>query len=96
MRLILQHHTASESVIEKFLREVADNDAEGLKRIDILFDASKGTGQRPDALTLTLGRFADETPTHSSVVIDGSEGATVRLAPCCCPVPAGATRRCAA
>ncbi|TXH95179.1 MAG: bifunctional (p)ppGpp synthetase/guanosine-3',5'-bis(diphosphate) 3'-pyrophosphohydrolase [Pseudomonas sp.] len=45
------------------------------------------SGQRPDALTLTLGRFADEAPTHSSVVIDGSEGATVRLAPCCCPVP---------
>lgn len=49
LRLILQHHAASESVIEKFLREVADNDADGLKRIDILFDASKGTGQRPDA-----------------------------------------------
>lgn len=45
------------------------------------------SGQRPDALTLTLGRFADDAPTHSSVVIDGSEGATVRLAPCCCPVP---------
>jgi guanosine-3',5'-bis(diphosphate) 3'-pyrophosphohydrolase len=45
------------------------------------------SGQRPDALTLTLGRFADEVPTHSSVVIDGSEGATVQLAPCCCPVP---------
>ena len=48
LRLILQHHAASELVIEKFLREVADDDAEGLKRIDILFDASKGTGQRPD------------------------------------------------
>jgi len=45
------------------------------------------SGQRPDALTLTLGRFTDEAPTHSSVVIDGSEGATVRLSPCCCPVP---------
>ena len=45
------------------------------------------SGERPDALTLTLGRFADETPIHSSVVIDGSEGATVRLAPCCCPLP---------
>jgi len=49
LRLILQLHAASESVIEKFLRDVADEDVEGLKRVDILFDASKGTGQRPDA-----------------------------------------------
>ncbi|TAK93348.1 MAG: bifunctional (p)ppGpp synthetase/guanosine-3',5'-bis(diphosphate) 3'-pyrophosphohydrolase [Aquabacterium sp.] len=45
------------------------------------------TGSKPDALTLTLGRFSDETPSHGSVIIDGSEGATVQLAPCCCPVP---------
>ncbi|HEX5355506.1 MAG TPA: bifunctional (p)ppGpp synthetase/guanosine-3',5'-bis(diphosphate) 3'-pyrophosphohydrolase [Aquabacterium sp.] len=45
------------------------------------------TGAKPDALTLTLGRFSDETPSHGSVIIDGSEGATVQLAPCCCPVP---------
>ncbi|HET6787189.1 MAG TPA: bifunctional (p)ppGpp synthetase/guanosine-3',5'-bis(diphosphate) 3'-pyrophosphohydrolase [Aquabacterium sp.] len=45
-------------------------------------------GERPDALTLTLGRFAAyETPAHRSMVIDGSEGATVQLAPCCRPVP---------
>lgn len=44
-------------------------------------------GSRPDALTLTMGRFSDETPAHAAVVIDGSEGATVQLAPCCCPVP---------
>jgi guanosine-3',5'-bis(diphosphate) 3'-pyrophosphohydrolase len=44
-------------------------------------------GARPDALTLTMGRFSDETPAHAAVVIDGSEGATVQLAPCCCPVP---------
>jgi hypothetical protein len=49
MRLILQHHAASDQVIERFLREVADNDVEALKRIDILFDASKGAGQRPDS-----------------------------------------------
>ncbi len=44
-------------------------------------------GERPDALTLTLGRFAEENHGHGGVVIDGTEGATVRLAPCCCPVP---------
>jgi guanosine-3',5'-bis(diphosphate) 3'-pyrophosphohydrolase len=43
-------------------------------------------GERPDALTLTLGRFAtDEAQVQGSVVIDGSEGATVQLAPCCRP-----------
>jgi GTP pyrophosphokinase/guanosine-3',5'-bis(diphosphate) 3'-pyrophosphohydrolase len=45
------------------------------------------SGERPDALTLTLGRFADDSPSQGAVVIDGSEGATVQLAPCCCPVP---------
>ncbi|MBI3382787.1 RelA/SpoT family protein [Aquabacterium sp.] len=45
------------------------------------------SGSKPDALTLTLGRFSDETPSQGSVIIDGSEGATVQLAPCCCPVP---------
>jgi GTP pyrophosphokinase/guanosine-3',5'-bis(diphosphate) 3'-pyrophosphohydrolase len=48
------------------------------------------SGERPDALTLTLGRFADESTAHGTVVIDGSEGATVQLAPCCCPVPGDA------
>ncbi|MDE2401598.1 MAG: bifunctional (p)ppGpp synthetase/guanosine-3',5'-bis(diphosphate) 3'-pyrophosphohydrolase [Burkholderiales bacterium] len=46
------------------------------------------SGQRPDALSLTLGRFTTEdSPTQGGVVIDGSEGATVQLAPCCRPVP---------
>ncbi|WP_341744755.1 hypothetical protein [Azonexus hydrophilus] len=45
LRLILQHHAGSERVIEQFLYEL---DEEGMKRVDILFDASKGTGQRPD------------------------------------------------
>jgi len=45
------------------------------------------SGERPDALTLTLGRFADDAPSQGTVIIDGSEGATVQLAPCCCPVP---------
>jgi GTP pyrophosphokinase/guanosine-3',5'-bis(diphosphate) 3'-pyrophosphohydrolase len=46
-------------------------------------------GARPDALTLTMGRYAtdDTTPVQSVVVIDGSEGASVQLAPCCRPIP---------
>ena len=45
-------------------------------------------GERPDALTLTLGRFgSDEAQVQGSVIIDGSEGATVQLAPCCRPIP---------
>ncbi|MDB5999975.1 MAG: guanosine-3,5-bis(diphosphate) 3-pyrophosphohydrolase [Rhizobacter sp.] len=46
-------------------------------------------GARPDALTLTMGRYGsdDATPSQGMVVIDGSEGATVQLAPCCSPIP---------
>jgi len=46
-------------------------------------------GTRPDALTLTMGRYAadDAAPSQGTVLIDGSEGASVRLAPCCRPIP---------
>jgi GTP pyrophosphokinase/guanosine-3',5'-bis(diphosphate) 3'-pyrophosphohydrolase len=46
-------------------------------------------GARPDAVTLTLGRYGveDGGPAQGTVVIDGSEGATVQLAACCKPVP---------
>lgn len=46
-------------------------------------------GQRPDALTLSLGRYGtdDAVPSQGLVVVDGSEGASVRLAPCCRPIP---------
>jgi GTP pyrophosphokinase/guanosine-3',5'-bis(diphosphate) 3'-pyrophosphohydrolase len=46
-------------------------------------------GERPDALTLTMGRYAsdDAVPTQGLVVVDGSEGASVRLATCCRPIP---------
>ena len=47
-------------------------------------------GVRPDALTLTMGRYAaadDATPSQGLVVIDGAEGASVQLAPCCRPIP---------
>ncbi|WP_395700876.1 RelA/SpoT family protein [Aquabacterium sp.] len=46
-------------------------------------------GARPDAVTLTLGRYGadDNTPSQGGVVIDGSEGASVQLATCCRPIP---------
>ncbi len=50
-------------------------------------------GVRPDAVTLTLGRFAaaqDSAPGQGGVIIDGSEGASVQLATCCRPIPGDA------
>ncbi len=46
-------------------------------------------GTRPDALTLTMGRYVadDDAPAQGMVLIDGSEGATVQLASCCRPIP---------
>jgi guanosine-3',5'-bis(diphosphate) 3'-pyrophosphohydrolase len=46
-------------------------------------------GQRPDALTLTMGRYATDSnaPAQGTIVIDGSENATVQLATCCRPIP---------
>jgi GTP diphosphokinase / guanosine-3',5'-bis(diphosphate) 3'-diphosphatase len=49
-------------------------------------------GKRPDALTLTMGRYAsdDNGPLQGMVQIDGSEGASVQLAACCRPIPGDA------
>ncbi|MGQ3051256.1 MAG: RelA/SpoT family protein [Roseateles sp.] len=47
-------------------------------------------GQRPDALSLTLGRFTEAPADQGSVTIDGSEGASVQLANCCRPIPGDA------
>jgi len=46
-------------------------------------------GTRPDAIALTMGRFANnEAQVGQNVVeIDGSEGASVQLATCCRPIP---------
>jgi GTP pyrophosphokinase/guanosine-3',5'-bis(diphosphate) 3'-pyrophosphohydrolase len=46
-------------------------------------------GIRPDAVTLTLGRYApdDGTPTQGVVFVDGSEGASIQFAACCRPIP---------
>jgi len=57
------------------------------KRLALLM-AERGT--RPDAITLTLNKFGaidDATATPPGVVIDGTEGASVVLAPCCRPIP---------
>jgi GTP diphosphokinase / guanosine-3',5'-bis(diphosphate) 3'-diphosphatase len=56
------------------------------KRLSRLL-ADRGT--RPDAITLSMGRYSDDdsVPTQSLVVIDGSEGASVQMAPCCRPIP---------
>jgi len=45
-------------------------------------------GQRPDAVMLSMGRFgADDATSQGAVTIDGTEGASVRLATCCRPIP---------
>jgi GTP diphosphokinase / guanosine-3',5'-bis(diphosphate) 3'-diphosphatase len=46
-------------------------------------------GTKPDALTLTLGRYGADAHTSAQglVMIDGSEGASVQMAHCCRPVP---------
>jgi GTP diphosphokinase / guanosine-3',5'-bis(diphosphate) 3'-diphosphatase len=46
-------------------------------------------GTRPDALTLTLGRYGADAHTSAQglVMIDGSEGASVQMAHCCRPIP---------
>ena len=46
-------------------------------------------GRRPDAVTLSLRRYArdDGAPTQALVTLDGSEGASVKLATCCRPIP---------
>jgi len=49
-------------------------------------------GQRPDAITLSLGRFtaSAEDGGHGLVLLDGSEGASVKYAHCCRPIPGDA------
>ncbi|MEF7614607.1 bifunctional (p)ppGpp synthetase/guanosine-3',5'-bis(diphosphate) 3'-pyrophosphohydrolase [Aquincola sp. MAHUQ-54] len=49
-------------------------------------------GTRPDAVTLSIGRYAvdDSIPSQGLVMIDGTEGASVQLASCCRPIPGDA------
>jgi GTP diphosphokinase / guanosine-3',5'-bis(diphosphate) 3'-diphosphatase len=48
-------------------------------------------GMRPNAVTLTMGLYAtpDAMPAQR-VVVDGSEGTSVQMAPCCRPIPGDA------
>jgi GTP diphosphokinase / guanosine-3',5'-bis(diphosphate) 3'-diphosphatase len=49
-------------------------------------------GIKPDAVMLTLGRYGtdDNLPTQGVVFVDGTEGGSVQLAPCCKPIPGDA------
>ncbi|HSI57880.1 MAG TPA: bifunctional (p)ppGpp synthetase/guanosine-3',5'-bis(diphosphate) 3'-pyrophosphohydrolase [Ideonella sp.] len=49
-------------------------------------------GQRPDAVMLSLGRYTatDNDAGQGLVVIDGAEGASISMAPCCRPIPGDA------
>jgi GTP pyrophosphokinase/guanosine-3',5'-bis(diphosphate) 3'-pyrophosphohydrolase len=46
-------------------------------------------GIKPDAVTLTMGRYSsdDTLPAQGVVFVDGSEGNSIQLAPCCRPIP---------
>ena len=57
-----------------------------------LAQAMAEQGIRPDAVTLTMGRYGNEdnAATQGVVFIDGSEGASVQLASCCHPIPGDA------
>ncbi|WP_027014618.1 RelA/SpoT family protein [Comamonas composti] len=48
-------------------------------------------GHKPDALLLTRERFnASSRPYQGAVLLDGSDGGSIRYAPCCRPVPGDA------
>lgn len=45
-------------------------------------------GERPDALLMSRERYTPhESVSQGGLVLDGSEGASVQFAPCCCPIP---------
>ncbi len=45
-------------------------------------------GDRPDAVTLSMGLYADDSqPAQGPLLIDGTEGASVQLGTCCRPIP---------
>jgi GTP diphosphokinase / guanosine-3',5'-bis(diphosphate) 3'-diphosphatase len=49
-------------------------------------------GNKPDAVTLSLNRYGsdDNNPAQGVVFVDGSEGNSIQLAPCCRPIPGDA------
>ena len=46
-------------------------------------------GFKPDPMTMTMGLYAQDesVPSQGVVFVDGDEGTSVRLAPCCHPIP---------
>ncbi len=45
-------------------------------------------GEKPNAVLMSRERYvAHESVSQSGLVLDGSEGATVQFARCCCPIP---------
>jgi GTP diphosphokinase / guanosine-3',5'-bis(diphosphate) 3'-diphosphatase len=47
-------------------------------------------GTRPGAVALTMGLYANDAVPAQRVVVDGSEGTSVQMAPCCRPIPGDA------
>ncbi len=47
-------------------------------------------GTRPGAVALTMGLYAADAMPAQRVVVDGSEGTSVQMAPCCRPIPGDA------
>ncbi|MCX7256667.1 MAG: bifunctional (p)ppGpp synthetase/guanosine-3',5'-bis(diphosphate) 3'-pyrophosphohydrolase [Polaromonas sp.] len=49
------------------------------------------SGEKPDAVLMSRERYAaHESVSQGALVLDGSEGATVHFARCCCPIPGDA------
>lgn len=45
-------------------------------------------GEKPDALLMSRERYTPhESVSQGGLVLDGSEGGSVKFAPCCCPIP---------
>lgn len=57
LTLILQYHQGSQDVIESFIGALAMPMPDGAQRVGILFDASKGKGQSPEAWPRPLPVF---------------------------------------
>jgi len=54
------------------------------KRMATLLSES---GEKPNAVLMTRERFNAEASGHSTVIVDGSENASVQYASCCRPIP---------
>lgn len=58
------------------------------KRIVVLLAE---VGRKPDAVLLSRERFsANDSPAQEAVLLDGTESASVKYAPCCMPIPGDA------